>query len=223
MEQALINACKNNQLSVIKLLVAKNLNVNYRDNFGKTALTYSGLKGNLDAIKTLVQAGADSGICDDFSNSLLHHVVFSGNKEAIKYVLGLSSVDINASNMDGNTALMVAVSKFDKDAVEILLKNGAVDTANNKNLTALDLASKNGASSIVELLLMADDLAKEHKQNASANSANSQNQNQPQNTQPPQETFVPLKCTECHAYLDIKDSSPQKAKCPYCHTSFEKR
>ena len=202
MEQALINACKNNQLSVIKLLVAKKLNINYRDNFGKTALTYSGLRGNIDAIKTLLSSGADANICDDFANSLLHHVVFSGNKEAIKFVLGNTNIDIDAKNMYGDTALLVAVDKFDKDAVEILLREGAKDLANNKNLTALDLASKKGASSIVEFLLTADDLLQDQQANSN-------------------DGFVAIKCSECYADLDIVDSN--LGECRYCNTKFQKR
>jgi len=211
MEQALINACKNNQLSVVRLLVTKKLDLNYRDNFGKTALVYAGLKGNIDIIRLLVDAGADASICDDFSNSLLHHVVVSGNKEAIKNVLKLGCIDINARNMDGSTALLMAVDKFDKNGVEILLRHGAKDIANNKNQTALELASKNGASSIVELLLVADELVE--KENASKQNQIAQKR----------ESFVAIKCTECLAFLDLDELNSNRGECRYCNTKYEKR
>ena len=153
MEQALLNASKNNQLSVIKLLTQKKINLNYRDNFGKTALIYCALKGNLDAVKHLISCGADPNIADDFSNTVLHHAVASKNREAAKFLLTVPDTDVNAKNRDGSTALLMAVDAFDRDMVELLLKAGAEDLPDNKNLTALDLASKNGASSIVELLL----------------------------------------------------------------------
>ncbi|MCL2255872.1 MAG: ankyrin repeat domain-containing protein [Firmicutes bacterium] len=154
MEQALINAARNNQLSVIKMLTQRQLNLDYKDNLGKTALVYSALCGNLDAVKHLIEAGSNVNQIDDFSNTILHHAVVSKNREVAKYLLTCDDVNIDQKNMDGNTPLIMAVATFDKDMVELLLKHGAKDLANRKNKTALDLASEKGAAAIVELILM---------------------------------------------------------------------
>jgi len=103
-EKALVNACKNNQMSVIRLLTKKKVNLNYRDDWGKTPLVYVSLKGNLDAVKHLINAGADADATDDFQNTALHHAVVSKNTELAKYFCSLGSIDINTSHKDGYTA-----------------------------------------------------------------------------------------------------------------------
>ena len=153
MEKALINACINNQLSVIKVLITKKLNLDYADDFGKTALIYCAENGNLDAVKTLVNSGADPGRTDHDSDTVLHKAVQSQNTELPKFLLTLPGIDVNCRNVRGETPLFLAAATGNRDMVEMLMKAGARDLANNGSITALDVASANGASSIVELII----------------------------------------------------------------------
>ena len=222
MEQALLNACKNNQLSVIKLLTARGgVNINYRDNFGKTALVYSAVKGNLDAVRHLIENGADTSIEDDFSNTVLHHAVVSKNREVTRFLLGLDSINPNGKNREGNTPLIMAVDVCDRDMVELLLKAGASDLPNNKNQTALDIASAKGLSSIVELILVtqADTTNKPKTVVVTP---------QPvapviKESQVTTNTMQRLVCEQCSNYdLDLSQLEKGIIKCPACGSQYHK-
>jgi len=67
-----------------------------------------------------------------------------------------SGVDVNASQIDGMTALHWAAYRDDTDIARLLLNAGANAKAENRyGLTALSLACQNGNATLVELLLAA--------------------------------------------------------------------
>ena len=76
----------------------------------------------------------------------------SGNNEAVQYLLELG-VNINYSNSEGKTALMLACKAGHEEVVQTLVLGGA-NVQNSKNgRTALIQASKNGHYQVVEILL----------------------------------------------------------------------
>jgi ankyrin repeat protein len=155
MEKALIYACKNNQLSVIKVLLTKKPDVNYTDDSGMTAQLYCAENGNLDGVKLLAAAGANMQQKDNHSNSLLHFAVKSRNAEITRFLLTLHSIDVNHCNAKGETPLYVATMSGNRDVVEMLIKAGAKDIPANNSKTALEIASERGSANLVELLLAA--------------------------------------------------------------------
>src|ERR1700681_4644756 len=67
-----------------------------------------------------------------------------GDKAAVRALIQ-QKADVNATQVDGATALHWAVYKDDLEAVDLLIKAGAkVDTANREGVTPLHLASLYG-------------------------------------------------------------------------------
>ncbi len=118
-----------NNLELVKVLLASGVDINGKDNNGKTALQSasvrkfgSTLDENLEMVKLLLENGADPNIKD----------------------------------LEGNTALItIAAENWQEDAntVDLLLKYGANPSIkNNEGLTALDVARQNNNSKIIALL-----------------------------------------------------------------------
>jgi ankyrin repeat protein len=104
-------------------------------------------------IKTLLNAGADVKKTDAYGRNVLMHNVVIANPDdedeqenqlaVIELVLSTDKIDINATDHNGDTALMISVSSRypDSDIIELLLKKGAIVSLKNKQgKTALDMA-----------------------------------------------------------------------------------
>jgi ankyrin repeat protein len=75
---------------------------------------------------------------------------------ALLTAFSLMSGDVNAPQIDGTTALHLAVNRDDLETVDLLLRSGAnVKAANRYGVTPLSLACTNGNGAIVEGLLKA--------------------------------------------------------------------
>uniref|UniRef100_A0A1X7TCT9 BEACH domain-containing protein n=2 Tax=Amphimedon queenslandica TaxID=400682 RepID=A0A1X7TCT9_AMPQE len=87
----------------------------------------------------------------------LLEAVTAGNNEAVKFLLQLKTVNIDYTNEEGKTALMLACERGHEDIVHSLLSAGAnVNIQDNKGWTALMIASKHNHISIIYMLLQAN-------------------------------------------------------------------
>ena len=87
----------------------------------------------------------------------LLEAVTAGNNEAIEFLLQLETVNIDHTNEEGNTALMLACERGHEDIVHSLLSAGVkIDIWNNKKLTPLMMASEHDHISIIHMLLQAN-------------------------------------------------------------------
>uniref|UniRef100_A0A1X7UJY4 Death domain-containing protein n=1 Tax=Amphimedon queenslandica TaxID=400682 RepID=A0A1X7UJY4_AMPQE len=83
--------------------------------------------------------------------------VTAGNNEAVEFLLQLETVNIDHTNEEGKTALMLACERGDQDIVHDLLSAGAnVNIQDNEGWTALMIASKHNHVSIIHMLLQAN-------------------------------------------------------------------
>ena len=84
----------------------------------------------------------------------LLEAVTAGNNEAVEFLLQLETVNIDHTNEEGKTALMLASERGNEDIVHSLLSAGAnVNIQDNKGTNTFMLACLNGHTQIVELLL----------------------------------------------------------------------
>ena len=91
-----------------------------------------------------------------FELALLEAVTV-GNSEAVEFLLQLETVNIDHTNEEGKTALMLACERGHEDIVHSLLSAGAnVNIQDNKGWTALMIASEHNHISIIQMLLQAD-------------------------------------------------------------------
>ena len=87
----------------------------------------------------------------------LLEAVTAGNNEAVEFLLQLETVNIDHTNEEGKTALMLACERGHEDIVHSLLSAGAnVNIQDNKGWTALMIASKHNHISIIHMLLQAN-------------------------------------------------------------------
>jgi uncharacterized protein len=81
--------------------------------------------------------------------------VMKGDKAALRALL-LKNTDVNATQVDGATALHWAVYRDDAEALDLLIRAGAkVDVKNREGITPLHMASLFGNAKIVDRLLKA--------------------------------------------------------------------
>ena len=91
-----------------------------------------------------------------FQLALLEAVTV-GNNEAVEFILQLKTVDIDHTNEEGETALILACKRGHEDTVHSLLSAGAnANIQNKKGRTALMKASAHNHISIIHKLLQAN-------------------------------------------------------------------
>src|SRR5947207_8952467 len=93
---------------------------------------------------TAFMRGAGSDVAD---------AVMKGNKAAVRKLL-LAKADVNATQVDGATALHWAVYRDDLDMADMLLRAGAnVKAANREGTTPLFMAALYGNPAMIQRLL----------------------------------------------------------------------
>ncbi|KAL8683543.1 MAG: hypothetical protein Q9186_000455 [Xanthomendoza sp. 1 TL-2023] len=99
-------------------------------------------------------SGLEVSAVDRTSYTPLHIACFYGLLEVVETMIELANVDVISSNVEGLTALYVAVSRGHLDVVEKLLAEGAdPNTRTQSQETALHRAAESGHQKIALLLL----------------------------------------------------------------------
>jgi len=127
---------------IVDLLLSKDADVNAKNNNGQTALHFCASKSNLDIARTLLaqKPPATARVKDKRGQLPLHRAAAVGNVPMIKALLDAKS-PLNATDMDGMTALHHAISEGHGDAALLLLTKGAeFDKKDNDDHLPLDLA-----------------------------------------------------------------------------------
>lgn len=119
--------------NAVSLLLSAGMSPNTMDQNGAPALILAVQSGNLEIVRVLVHRAPWTNASGDYS---------------------LETVNINAKDKEGDSALMWAVKDDRADIVKFLLKEGAdVNAGNTRGETPLMLAARNGQIDMVKLLL----------------------------------------------------------------------
>lgn len=150
-------AAEDNNIELIKLLIAHGANVNMATERGWTALHMA--YDNIDTIKVLLEAGADVNAQDHVhGNTVLHHQT---DIEVVKLLID-AKVNVNLQNKRGKTALHYAVDevpdpvhqRVESDPIKQLIDAGADLTLQDKDgFTVLHTAVSCGKMITVLLLV----------------------------------------------------------------------
>lgn len=157
---ALMNAANQQyNLKTIEALMAQGADVNMYDATEKaTALGVAVVAKQYKIVRFLLAVGADVNkkVLKTLDATALILAAGAGDEEMLKILLDAHAL-VDLQTKEGNTALMIAVQKGHKRAVELLLARGAdVNSVNEKNgLTPLIMAASLGHLAIVKLLLNA--------------------------------------------------------------------
>ncbi|KAL5115233.1 putative ankyrin-repeat protein [Pleosporales sp. CAS-2024a] len=128
--------------AIVDVLLSKDADVNAKNNNGQTALHFCASKSNLDIARTLLsqKPPASARVKDKRGQLPLHRAAAVGNVPMIKALLDANS-PLNATDMDGMTALHHAISEGHGDAALLLLTRGAeFDKKDKDDHVPLDLA-----------------------------------------------------------------------------------
>jgi len=130
------------QVEMVKLLLASGAK------FHGGELATAAFAGNQDEslamVTALIKAGADVNSPHvDYRHTALIWASYKGNKDMVKLLLAQPGIKLDAINIDGDTALMVAAEHGHAEIAEMLLKAGAnVRITDKRGETATSLAQK---------------------------------------------------------------------------------
>ena len=126
-----------NNIELQELLIKNGVNINQKDNFGKTCLMYACIENKLDSIKLLVKSGAELNITDDNGvTAIMHACKQSGSYESIECLIK-SKADVNIQDKKGKTALMYMLQRSRAKVLLLLQENADTNLQDENGYTAL--------------------------------------------------------------------------------------
>lgn len=158
--RAIISAILDDDLRLIRLLLARGVDVNLKDKHGWTPLFHSVKRNNLTITSFLLGNGADPNTFSIDMQSVkritpLHLATAQGNLDITKLLLAYGA-DVNANGDNGNTPLHRAAEDSNNSVIvqELISQGANVNAKNSKGRTPLmlcchepkmiDLLAKNG-------------------------------------------------------------------------------
>lgn len=126
---------------IITLLLSKGTDVNAKNNAGQTALHFCASKNNLDTARLLLSKKATARVKDKRGQLPLHRAAAVGSVPIVNLLLKEGKSPVNATDMNGLTALHHAIAEGHGDCAMVLLKAGAeTDKRDQDGYLAIDLA-----------------------------------------------------------------------------------
>ena len=111
-------------------------------------------EGKLEELKIFIEAIGSVKERDENGATLIHHAAASNQIAIMQYLIQSTSININAVDNDGNTALHLAAKNGHSDAIHLLLHSGANDTVLNSDKDApLHIATRDNNAQAVEAFL----------------------------------------------------------------------
>ena len=145
-----------NHADVMQVLIDAGADIEVKGNDGRSPLLVASQCGNPQVVKVLVKAGADVCVTDSQGHTCLTTAASLGHTETMRTLLCMPEVDVNRSNISGDTALHHAVLPKHSAVSKLLIDAGAdIDAKAGKGRTPLHWACEVGELDIVEMLVEA--------------------------------------------------------------------
>lgn len=145
-------------INTIKLLLSTGVDVNVKDDYGRTALTFAAQSGHIEVMRLLIDNGANVNTIDKCGTSALLFAI--GRSDADPKIIELliaAKADVNIKDRYGKTPLMWAIKcPKAKYIVEKLINAGAdVNARDIYNKPVITMAKIYDQLEVVELLKVA--------------------------------------------------------------------
>jgi ankyrin repeat protein len=153
--KALLSAALGGQEDHVWLLLTRNdIDVNFKDDRGRTALMFAAMKGHTIITKILLaQAFIEVDGKDRYGKTALSWAAESGYTVIVK-MLTMKNADVETRDLYGQTPLLWAATAGQGAVVRLLLEKGAdLKPRDCKNRTPLSCAVRGGHVTAVRLLL----------------------------------------------------------------------
>ncbi len=122
----------NSFINLLNLLFNKNVDLNFQDELGYTALSWASYLGNVNMVKLLIDAGADLNIKDNDGYTALMISLQNECNDIIKLLIDAgANLDIKDNN--DCTVLMQALKNEQINMVQLFIDAGADLNIKNKN------------------------------------------------------------------------------------------
>ena len=152
------HAAKENNIDLIKLLVANGCDVNVVDADEKqqTPLHKAAMFGHVESIKLLLENNADANQCDNDGNTPLQTaVIYGGDIQVVKTLI--EKTDLLKENKNGQNSLHIAVTYHQVDVINLILNHeqgpALISKADEDGFTPLHVAVSLGHLDTVENFL----------------------------------------------------------------------
>ncbi|XP_067661926.1 ankyrin repeat domain-containing protein 50-like [Haliotis asinina] len=120
------SACLGGDVEVVKYVLSQNtLDIDSREQCGRTAVMLAAENGHKDVVELLVDKGADLSLVDETADNVLHCACRGGDAGVVKYILSKNRVDIDRRGLHELTPIMMARRCKHKEVVELLLSKRA--------------------------------------------------------------------------------------------------
>ena len=140
----------------IKVLLDSGMDINLRDDFGRTPLHCASDQRHTLAIELLLDRGADPNARDNEGMILIHGAAEAGDERLMRRLLGDVRVNFMATTVRGRRALHYAAMMGHASIVRMLLDVGEeIDARDGGGGTALHLSTFFGKEDVVRLLVEA--------------------------------------------------------------------
>lgn len=124
LDEALLEAVKEDNSSTVKSLLQQGADVNAADKEGWNYLMYAAWHGHSGVVEILLENGADVNAASKKKTNALMCAGENGHVNIVELMLK-QGADVNVVNEEGKTALEMAKENYHSSVVKVLLNHGA--------------------------------------------------------------------------------------------------
>ncbi|XP_066140889.1 uncharacterized protein [Euwallacea fornicatus] len=155
------HSVKSGDFGMVQLFVDENMD--HKDKFGMTALSWATIAGNIQIVDFLIGSGAATDVRDQHGRNLLMLAVKFRRWQLVEYLV-FCLVDVNVPDNDDISAVDCAATSGHWDIVQLLLKEGATPTNSGLINLALEANQLSAAFLLIKSGVSLETVATENKQ-----------------------------------------------------------
>ncbi|XAR51979.1 hypothetical protein NMG60_11006801 [Bertholletia excelsa] len=152
---SLMLVARSGDVQALKALIGRTeIDLDYQDEKGFSAVMVTAVEGHVDAFQLLVYAGADVKLSNKYGETAIMLSKFNQNRDLFEKVMLEFTLEKGNRNGGGFYALHCAARRGDLDAVRLLINKGYdINVPDGDDYTPLMLAAREGHGNMCKLLI----------------------------------------------------------------------